>query len=329
MKKKKKKKKRNNMATTGVDVSTKIPSWNGSPETAGIYCEKLIATVEVKGYGDALDESKMQGLPTKTEYDTLDATNDATEIAKFEMNKKVMAMIVLGQESAQGMAAINKTKTVGTGGHIYGVAHKVVSSIKSKYVPSDSSAEIDLENELEKIKFRSSANTYYIEAINVSSRYSVMKSDKEMIKIMSKKVRNSTYSKMILDELKKTNPNFETLCEEITTVQRLQKSTPSGSEAKEEKEVHLTSNENKEKSFPGKCGKCDQYGHKRADCPKKNGSKKKCNHCGKTGHLEASCWQKDPSKAPEHIRKKIQKEAGGASVEKEIQLCSLGLQDFA
>jgi hypothetical protein len=163
----------------------------GKQETAGIYCSKLIATLEVSELGDALDESKMRTLPTKTEYDALDETNDAALIEKFNINKRAMAIIVLGQNSAQGMAAIDKTKTGGTGGHIYGVAYKVVESLKSKYVPSDSSAEIELETELEKVQLGKSANNYYMDVVKVASQYSVTKSDKELIKIMSKRVKDA------------------------------------------------------------------------------------------------------------------------------------------
>jgi hypothetical protein len=81
---------------------------------------RLTATLEVRELGDALDESKMRTLPTKTEYDALDETNDAALIEKFNINKRAMAIIVLGhQNSAQGMAVIDKTKTGGTGGQAH------------------------------------------------------------------------------------------------------------------------------------------------------------------------------------------------------------------
>jgi hypothetical protein len=43
--------------------------------------------------------------------------------------------------------------------HIHGVAHEVVESLKSKYVPNDSSAEIELETELEKSNLESLQKT--------------------------------------------------------------------------------------------------------------------------------------------------------------------------
>jgi len=43
------------------------------------------------------------------------------------------------------------------------------------------------------------------------------------------------------------------------------------------------------------CYTCNQYGHKKYDCPN-NKSKLKCNLCKKVGHRERNCWTKDSGK---------------------------------
>jgi hypothetical protein len=93
-------------------------------------------------------------------------------------------------------------------------------------------------------------------------------------------------------------------------------------------------------SFLGTCFMCKKKGHKANECPKKRGKVKNrdktsetCGHCGKKGHSELSCWIKpeNKDKAPEWIRKKIEKKetaatyvntsSGGSNLE--VMLCEL------
>lgn len=298
---------------------TEIPKWDGRSETFGMYRSKLESCAALRGISDSLIEAKMQRLPTVTEYGSLDENTNAGKIKLYKWNQEILAIITLGQGSDHAMASIDKTKT---DDHPQGIGWQAWKNMIESNQPSDTAAEIAIENDLESVKLNN-ANDYYKDCTAVASQYTVKVDDKTMLKNMAKKANNSVHCKMILDELKKSTPSFEDCCNEISKVQRLQKTKSNGGD-KSGKEVQLT---NQEKSFNGKCGKCGKWGHKKADCKSQGSGNKKCNHCGKPGHFEANCWKKDPSKAPEYIRKKIEAEASAASLETEIQVVSL--EDFA
>ena len=311
------------MSTTKLES---VAKWDGKQETYSVYNEQARASCEYQGLGDALDVTMMGNLVTKAEYDLLDKsdTTNADLIKLYNVNKKVMAMLTLGNSSTAALATIKKTKTKD---HPYGVATEVFASWDRKFMPGDSAAELQQDNDIANIRF-TAANVYYDEVINAVSQYSVPTSDTQLIKHLAKRINNSMFTKMILDELSKADVDhdFEELCSAIAKIQRLQK-TDNSTIGKSEKEVQLTSQDRDPKYFPGKCGTCNKTGHKRVDCPNKgkgsgNGNKK-CNHCGRQGHLEDQCWKKHPEKAPQWMKDKVSKSAQGASVDKEIQLCSL------
>ena len=267
--------------------------------------------------------SREPDLPTRNEYESLDENNatDKILIRKYKMNQEMLAIIVLGQSTDHAMVSIDKTKDESN--FPQGIAYMAWDDLVGSNRPSDMAAEIAIESELEDVKLNN-AKEYYKECTSVASKSKVRVSDKTQLKIMAKKANNSTYCKIILDELEEASPNFEDCCDEISKVQRLQKTKSNGGD-RSGKEVQLT---NQERPFNGKCGKCGKWGHKKADCKSQGqgAGNKKCNHCGKQGHLEANCWRKNPSKAPEHIRKKIEAEASAASIETEIHVVSL--EDF-
>lgn len=306
-----------------------IPKWDGTAENMPMYMSMITALCESQSLDHVLEESKMTDLPTKSEYESLDPSDqsNAGRIAKYKANKRVVAILTLGQKSAHGLATINKTKV---GGHSAGVVWKVMKLWEKKYKPGDASAELELESELEKIKFGSSANDFYDKVTSVLIKYSVEKTDTDLIKLLMKSQSNTTYTMLAVEELKKNeiDRSFEDLCEQINSIQRMQKAGNSNTSRKD-KEVQLASQDNKDTR--SKCNRCGRFGHKAANCPSKNQTK--CNCCGKTGHMEYECWEKHPERAPEWIQKKMakQKEASGASVEKEIQMCNLCIedQDFA
>ena len=92
------------------------PSWDGEASTAENYMFKVTAVAGFHGCIEAMDSRDMLDCPTKIEYDVLMAnTNrDAGEndkVALFKANRKIMAILSLGQNSNLGIAMVNNTKT--------------------------------------------------------------------------------------------------------------------------------------------------------------------------------------------------------------------------
>ena len=201
-----------------------IPKWDGKKETVAMFLTKMGAVIESRGLEHVLEENKMRTLPTKEQYERMDESNDQHKplMKLYEDNKKVMIMLTLSQSSEHGLAAINKTKT---GGHKAGVAWKVFKLWEKKHKPGDASAEVELESELEQLKFGGSANDYHDEVIKVTTRFGVVKTETELIKLLMKCMTNATFTKMAMDELNKAEDDrsFEDLCDQINVIQRMQK----------------------------------------------------------------------------------------------------------
>ncbi len=305
-------------------IST-VPKWDGKVESCAMYLAQISALAEYHDCGDALDATSMRGCPTKSEFDLLQpTTTDLDEKHKRKLylaNKRILAIMTLGMTTSHGLAVIQKTVSTD---FPQGKAFRVIEILKQKCKPSDVSAEIELDQELEKVKFNNAID-YYNDVIGVTARFEVTKSDIDLIKVMAKKCKNPLYANMILQHLAGTSQDFEAICETIGKVQRLTKGpgdTPRA-DGRREKEVHLTSAEGTKGTFIGICGYCKKKaGHKRKDCPDRkakqggSGSGKKCSSCGKEGHNDSECWKKFPDKAPKWYKDQNKKgEAAGSSVE--------------
>lgn len=314
-----------------------IPKWDGDASTYSRWQAKTEACAEMWDCADAFDKVAMRNCPTKAEFDALDRnTDDGKKLAKlYQANKRMCAVMVLGQDSEHGLAAIQKTKS---DDHPHGLAWKVKETMMAKHKPKDASAEIQLDAELNAIPFKE-AQTYYNDTAAVLAKYNVQKSETEVIKVMAKKVQNSTFAKTIIEHLNSADDdNLEELCNEIGAVQRLTRATGSDPQKNTGKEVSLASTSG---DFAGRCNRCRKHtGYMAKDCPcPKNksggggGSNKKCNHCG-GNHKEDRCWKKHPEKAPDWFKEKMkkreqEKEASGADIE--IMLTHVDLaegQDF-
>ena len=81
----------------------------------------------------------------------------------------MVATIVLGQASDHGLVVVKKTKTTDNPS---GFAWKSIDAMKKKSKPSNATAEIALDNDLDDIKF-TSAKRYYNDVIAVTARYDV------------------------------------------------------------------------------------------------------------------------------------------------------------
>ncbi len=240
------------------------PKWDGKDETAPMYIEKLEALAKVYGIGDVLDENVAARLPTKTEFEAHDDASDPNSVLRnlWTANRRMSAIFTLGQESQQGLASLRKTKTVE---FPHGKVFQALLQIKAKCQPSDLTAEVELEEELENVKFHS-ASDYYKSFVNIQSKYDVIISETDQVKMLAKKCNSQTFSKMIMDHLNDTTiPNsLETICSDIGKIQRLAKTGSGGGQKGGEKEVHLAQADG---YFPGTCSHCGKKGHKQKDCP--------------------------------------------------------------
>jgi len=200
------------------NIST-VPKWDGKVESCAMYFAQISTLAEYHDCGDAMDLTTMADCPTKSEFETLQPiTTDPDEKLKRKLylaNKRILAIMTLGMTSSDGLAVIQKTAITD---FPQGKAYRVIEILKQKCKPSDMSAEIELDQELEKVKFNNTID-YYNNIIGVTARFEVTKSDTELIKVMAKKCKNPLYANMILQHFAGTIQDFEAICETIGKVQ--------------------------------------------------------------------------------------------------------------
>ena len=138
---------------------SKIPYWDGKAESFGVYVSKIEVYAEFMGVGDALDPVLMANCPTKSEFGVLDVMNptEAPLVELCKANKKLCAIIVLGQGKSHGIALSGKMKSEDFSN---GLAHEFVAKAKKANKPSDASAIIKLEVELEKLQLKGTRDFY-------------------------------------------------------------------------------------------------------------------------------------------------------------------------
>ena len=267
-------------------MKLKAPSWSGKADEAAMYLTKFKAMCECSGFGDAI----VPGVTIMSPADYAKATNKKADNVKlFAANRKACAIFILGQESAHGVAF--QTSTITTD-NTHGKIADVLVAMERNYQPSDTTAELELDTALESLKFGGGdANSSYNAVVRIMIQYSATKSDSDLIKLMARKVTSATYTKMIIDHMVATTPNnFQELCNQISTVQRLVGvSNSNGKKKNSEKEIAVVGTETADK--------------------KKSGKNVICNHCHKKGHVEADCWKKHPEKILQWVRDKQAKRA--------------------
>ncbi len=93
---------------------SKIPYWDGKSESFGVYVSKIEVYAEFMGVGDALDPVLMANCPTKSEFVVLDVTNPTNGplVELYKANKKLCAIIVLGQGKSHGIACWGRRKVM-------------------------------------------------------------------------------------------------------------------------------------------------------------------------------------------------------------------------
>ena len=91
---------------------SKIPYWDSKAESFSVYISKIEAYAEFLGIGDALDPVLMANCPTQSKFVVIDVMVPANLplVELYKANKKLCAIIVLGQENSHGMALLGKAK---------------------------------------------------------------------------------------------------------------------------------------------------------------------------------------------------------------------------
>jgi len=78
---------------------SKIPYWDGTTESFGVYVSKIEAYAEFMGIGDALDPDVMANCLTRKDFTVIDVTipTNLPLVELYKANKKLCAIIALGQ----------------------------------------------------------------------------------------------------------------------------------------------------------------------------------------------------------------------------------------
>ncbi len=171
---------------------SKIPYWDGKAEDFGVYVSEIEAYAEFLGIGDALDPMLMANCPTRLEFTVIDVTVPANLplVELYKANKKLCTIIVLGQGKSHGIALLGKTKSKD---YPNGLAFEFVAKAKKANKPSDASAMIELEIELEKLQLKG-ARDFYNDMVSVLDKYEIMKLGHELCMLMGHKNHTMSYA---------------------------------------------------------------------------------------------------------------------------------------
>ncbi len=71
---------------------------------------------------------------------------------------------------------------------------------------------------LDKLQLKG-ARDFYNDVVGVLDKYEVTKTDHELCTLMAHKNQDTSYARLILDELKSKIPNFDGLCNSVSEIQ--------------------------------------------------------------------------------------------------------------
>ena len=116
------------------------------------------------------------------------------------------------------------------------------------------------------------AREFYYNVVGRLDNYKVAKSNRNLCMLMAQRNNEASYAGLILDELKSSKPDFNSLCNNLSEIQRLNRSGNKG--RRNDKEVSLSSVDGNG-TFSGKCFNCGKTcGYRAKECKKCKGDLK-------------------------------------------------------
>jgi hypothetical protein len=171
---------------------SKIPYWDRKAENCGVYISKIKAYAKFMGVEDVLDPVTMANCPTKSDFAVIDITNPTNVplVELYKANKKLCTIITLGQGKSHGIALLGKKKS---NDYPNGLEYEFATKAKKSNKPSDASAMIVLEIELEKLQLKG-ARDFYNDVVGIVDKYKVPKTDHELCMLMAHKNHGTSYA---------------------------------------------------------------------------------------------------------------------------------------
>ena len=111
--------------------------------------------------------------------------NEKTQLSLYRQNAKLVATIALGRASEYGLEMTKKTTTMDNS---MGFAWKAIDTTKKKSKPSNATAKITLDNNLDNIKFTLTNKYYNVIAVIASNNVPATKTN--LIKKLAKMINN-------------------------------------------------------------------------------------------------------------------------------------------
>ena len=299
---------------SGTQVKWTKVEFDGTAKSFPKYEVQLKAALGIEGWTKVLDEKFKQELPA-SEHDVLDETkpDEKKRIEARELNAKVVNMIVLGQKS---VTMINMIETTKSADWPSGLACEIWSEFRGRFAPEDDIAEMDMEDELAKIRITAKEDPWkVVDKIAVGQiKYSKAISEVRKVAIIIR-AGKSHYAQVITatSQLIRRTENRPATSRELLNEMRTQwRIENRGGANEDDTPTEATLASQSKSKFDGVCYNCGEKGHKAKDCPnpksgngggnnkaKFNGN---CNFCGRKGHKEADCWDK-----PENAHKRPKK----------------------
>ena len=287
----------------------KVSTFSGREEDFPQWWLGFYTHASVIGAAEALDDDFSLVLPTDCYSERL--MDD--EIKAVKMNAKVVnSFVACFSKSATLMKIIAYAQDSGCR---VGRAWKIKARLFQKFSPDDSIAALQLEDELNKLKFDAGRNAMYDLFEKTSAlqlRFPMHCTDDKLevaiMKTLPIEYRACAANAKRVHSITSNEPyTFARFEDAITTFHRQIRGFDSSESNNDNIEAVLSTI-----TFNGHCNLCKNYGHKEVDCKArdlinpdyaKKPKKKKCSHCNKRGHTAEKCWKLHPELKPSSTEK--------------------------